>query len=137
MLKLKTVILDSSVWVAYFHKHDLHHEEAINLIKNYDKYEFLIPEIVYFETLTKIFRLTRSLKLLIAVQNQFQFGRDIKIVKIDRLILDRLFLENITKVSLKSSDFQILLYTVEHFEAKFETFDNKLLKAYTNLHNYD
>ncbi len=54
MAKNKTVLLDSSVWVAYINPHDSQHGKALKLFEELDIEVFVIPEYVLLETLSII-----------------------------------------------------------------------------------
>ena len=48
------MILDSSFLVSFFRQHDENHRKAVEIAGKSDKEEKLLPELIYFETLTVI-----------------------------------------------------------------------------------
>ena len=48
------MILDTSFLVSFFRQHDENHKKAVEIASKNDKEEKLLPELIYFETLTVI-----------------------------------------------------------------------------------
>lgn len=61
MQKQKTVILDSSVWIAYLFTDDSHHQTAVEVFQTIfkDDYKILVPEIVFYEVMSVTLRKDR------------------------------------------------------------------------------
>ena len=56
------VLFDSSVWVAFFHKKDIHNEKAKQLFSNSFQHNetIIVPEFIYAEVLNTVWRITQS-----------------------------------------------------------------------------
>jgi len=50
------VLLDSSVWVSYFHNSDVHHSRAQQIVSDFilEESVCIIPEIVYAEVINTL-----------------------------------------------------------------------------------
>ena len=56
------VLLDSSVWISYFHKKDTHHLQAVGIVEDCAKNQdvVLLPDIVLAEVTNVLLRLDAS-----------------------------------------------------------------------------
>ena len=126
-----TVLLDSSVWVSYFHNADVHHSRAHRIVDDLilEESVFIIPEIVYSEVInTLIFlqkdgMLVERFKIFLLAHSQFvqiKFGSNEFWMKA---------IEDVAKqVRLKTMDLIILTYALFFRVNKFHSFDKQLEK---------
>jgi predicted nucleic acid-binding protein len=132
-LKQKTVILDSSVWIAYLYTQDAHHQRALEVVNKYENHIILMPEIVYFETLIGIYKVSGDLPLVKSCLYLFKTHIKIHICKIRRSKIENLIINHLELIKLKSSDFQILMYVINYNPSILITFDKKLKREYSKL----
>jgi predicted nucleic acid-binding protein len=129
----KTVIFDSSVWIAYFYTQDKHHARAVEVLEKYKTYHFLVPEIIFYETLIRTYQLLQNKNLIIDVYQLFLYGSKVTIVSMPNYVIQKLILKYIDLISLKFSDFQVLLYVVEYEPDEFISFDKRCKREYLKL----
>lgn len=133
MKKQKTVILDSSVWIAYFYSQDSHHQRALEVVNKYKNCCFLLPEIVYFETIIKSYKLSCSRQQVVSISNYFHRNHNIKFIHLNFSNLEKLVFSHLDSLNLKSSDFQILIYVIKFNPSFFFSFDKKCKKEYSKI----
>ncbi|MDP2691198.1 MAG: PIN domain-containing protein [bacterium] len=129
------IIVDSSVWVAFFNENDYFHEEAYSLIKQLliEENKIIIPEIVFVETLNT-FDLEQFHKKRREIENYW--------VKSEKVTLynggDFFYFTYLPMMKnpnqLKASDFTIFAYS-KYLRAGLVTFDDKLKKAFETDQN--
>jgi predicted nucleic acid-binding protein len=119
--KPKTIILDSSVWIALMISHDCNHHFTKVLLANIEAacMKILMPEIIFFEVVT----------VLLKVKAYDLVGKFINLqIPILRLSKKQ-FLTNSLKlcdiIKTKTQDFLILLYCIEYNVDSFKTFDKQ------------
>jgi predicted nucleic acid-binding protein len=133
--KPKTVILDSSVWIAYFRTQDAHHLRALAVIDKFQDHLFLIPEIVYYETIIRYFTLYPSITSVKSLIFSLKSSAKVKFCNLNIVELEYLILKYLMLIQLKSSDFQILIYVIKFTPDAFITFDKRLRREYNKLAN--
>ena len=129
----KTIILDSSVWIAYLRTQDSHHQRALEILTKYKDTIFLIPEIVYFEILIRSYILDSNIRNIKHIINLFKTDKKIHFCKMNRSNTENLIIKYLTYIQLKSSDFQILMYVIKYKPDKFISFDKQLKREYSKI----
>lgn len=131
-------LLDSSVWISYFHTKDVYHNQAIKLIDDAisENNIVLVPNIVYAEVLNSIWRITKSDLHIHRCKKVFHECEPyIRLIHGDRFF----WLEGIEsimpRVSLKTSDLIIASYAWYHKVDKFVTYDKAFKKEIDKLYN--
>ena len=132
---MKTVLLDSSIWISSILKRDVFVENADEIINFYLNNNFLIilPEIVLFEILNVLRRNKVSNIELEKRRRFFNRNSKIKIVKTNVEKLTKTFLNTRESIVMKSQDCLIAMSYVYFQVDKYETFDHKLLKNLNKL----
>lgn len=120
------IILDSSVFIAFYVEEDALHSEAVNLIASFEHTTTLVPYCVIQEVCTVLtYRFGKSKALT--------FLRDVEIASNMILVEDDLYpeIEAFKKISAKLSFTDVsLVYLAGKYSAKLFTFDKDLLKLY-------
>jgi predicted nucleic acid-binding protein len=127
--KQKTVILDSSVWIAYLLEEDSNHLKAKEIMLFYlnSNFLFYIPDIVFYEVISVLIRLG-----LYTLSKYFS-RLDLNIKNLER----RDFLDVIFRYQYlfktKTQDTLILIHCIKYNVDCFETFDLKQRTIYNNI----
>ncbi len=123
------ILFDSSVWVAFFHKRDAHHEKAVQLLStSFQNHEqIIVPEFVYAEVLNSVWRLTQSEQDVSHCKRVFLQGSPLIQLELGGSVFWYQIIEQtMMKVNLKTSDLIVASSAIYYQVQKFETFDNKL-----------
>lgn len=131
------ILFDSSIWVSYFHLHDVNHQTANLLISNAlaGRAEIVVPEIVYIEVMNAVWRLSGDKRSVERCKRVFQHGKPfIRLVRGDESFWFSAIEEIMEKVSLRASDLIIVAYAISYRVDRFETFDRMLQREKSKLH---
>ncbi len=123
------ILLDSSVWISYFHTPDVHHSEAVEIVSKVlrDDNIIFIPEIIYVEVLNNIWRLTKDKQVVERCKTVFHHSTPfVELVFGDRNFWFSYVEEIMEKISLRSSDLIIAAHIKHNSIDRFESFDKEL-----------
>ncbi|MBI5215042.1 MAG: type II toxin-antitoxin system VapC family toxin [Ignavibacteriae bacterium] len=130
------ILFDSSVWVAYFHKRDAHHQKAVHLVSNsfQNNEQIIVPEFVYAEVLNSVWRLTQNEHDVNSCKRVFLQGSPLIQLELGGSVFwYQLIEQTMMKVNLKASDLIVAASAVFYQVQKFETFDEKLRREMKKL----
>ena len=124
------IILDSSVWVAFFNKEDSQHKKAVQTLKKYRR-GLLVTEYILLETSSVLCiraDKTTADKFLKMMMN----NRDIKIMPAGKYFLNKVVKEFLIykEKFLSFTDVSLMHLAKQH---EIITFDKKLAKAIKNI----
>ena len=123
-------ILDSNVWIAFFHKNDNQHKKAEKIIKDLNT-KIIIPEYIITE-IASILCFKADKKIAVIFLNSVFDNDDIEILLSNKLIFNNTVDSFINDSKNKLSFIDItLLYLSKKY--KIITFDKNLQKAITIL----
>jgi len=135
MKNMKTIIFDSSIWIASLLKEDIFNAEAKRMIARYLKKSFsvIIPQPVLVEVINVVLRQKLEYKEVLDFIKNITTTRNINLVYLNNDVV----LEKLPSLSqrlfIKSQDILIILYC-EHFKpSQFETFDLKQRNCYNSI----
>ncbi|MBI3195102.1 MAG: type II toxin-antitoxin system VapC family toxin [Ignavibacteriae bacterium] len=123
------ILFDSSVWVAYFHKRDAHHQKAVHLVSNsfQNNEQIIVPEFVYAEVLNSVWRLTQKEQDVYFCKRVFLQGSPLIQLELGGSIFwFHVIEQTMMQVNLKTSDLIVASSAVFYQVQRFETFDEKL-----------
>lgn len=131
----KTVIFDSSVWVALFTKNDKFQKAAQHLFNEIraKNHTIIVPQIIYLETMIVLKRTGSSVENLESVHAILTGTSCHQLDK--KLEIDILFncIKNLHFLNLKTNDFIITSIVLETRPDFFYTFDQAMKKEYIKL----
>jgi predicted nucleic acid-binding protein len=133
---MKTVLLDSSVWMSLLID-DTHTKRAAKLLRKVKKSKSIIyvPIIVYAEVINAIIKVNPHPQM-IAYAKQLLLSRKLtKILIPGKNFWIKKFEKYSQKVKLKAFDMLILSFAFEYKADRFYTFDTKLGKAHNFIRN--
>jgi predicted nucleic acid-binding protein len=119
--KPKTVILDSSVWIALMVTHDSNHNVAKKILENIEdlKMKVLLPDIIFFEVVTVLLKLNaRNL-----VKEFVDLNIPLFKLSKEQFLCKSLQISNL--IQTKTHDFLIIIYCLEYNVDCFKTFDKR------------
>ena len=119
-------ILDSNVWISYFHEPDSRHKHARTLFKQIDGL-VLVPEYIVVETCTVLNRVANK-EVVIKFLDRTMNNRDIRVAPTSRQLFYQLidFYTNHDHHQLSFIDVSLLFLSQYH---TVHTFDKKLKRA--------
>ena len=127
--KPKTVILDSSVWIAYLLETDLSHLGAKKIMRYYFNQDFCIymPDIIFYEVLSVLIKLKeyKSAKYFSELNLNI-----LTITKYEFLSIIFKYKDNF---KTKTQDSLIIIYCLKYNIDCFETFDKKQENTYNQI----
>ena len=134
---MRAVLLDSSVWISYFSKQDVHVNSAVKIVENLirKKMKIIIPCIVLVETLNVLKRKYRfGIDELNGVLHYLLEEIQSQVVWLKTQFLKKGMTAIILKTDLKSSDLYILAVGKCFSVHGFYSFDHQLIFAYKLLY---
>ncbi len=125
-------LLDSSVWVSYFHQADAHHEKAVRIVEDLGVREatLILHDIVIAETTNVLFRIDPSDILLVKFRKYLiEFDWLVQTVFGTREFWTRTVDYVAHQARLKTLDLIVVSYAY-HFQVDdFKSFDTQQEKA--------
>lgn len=132
---MKTVLLDSSVWVSFFAK-DENYKKAYHLINILLARDFIImmPTLVYIEIINALHRLKIDRKKIDNAKNILQGNKKIHLCHSTSMFWINEITWLMEKTDLRSHDLIILAHALK-YNASLISFDKKLNGAYKKISN--
>ncbi len=125
------VLLDSSVRISYFHREDVHHSKAVDIVEDCieNQVVVLLPDIIFAEVTNVLLRLDPSGVFLQEFRNYaIRFERLTAFVSGSHEFWMKTMEEMARKIRLKTLDLIIIAYA-HHFRVeKFHSFDKQQQK---------
>lgn len=126
------VILDSSVWIAFYLENDIFHYEAVRIVGKHEKRKFqiIIPVFVLIELITVLNRKGVEKDRIMDIIKYVQRTEKYMVYSITENDLIELALKHTSYTKLRTQDYIIYLNCVKLNATVFESFDTKLLKYF-------
>ncbi len=125
MIKTKKVIIDSSVFIAYFNESDSQHKKALSVFKNLNVEDVLISEYVLLEVLTVIQNKV-SRKYALKLKDSILVNFSDSILRSGDFFSDTLDLFGVNTGKLSFVDVSLLVLSKKY---EVITFDRNLKRA--------